>query len=99
MSLYRELMLKPPVMKVKENAKEVIFTTVSCMSDSIHYLNFKKNEAGEFKVSGRQFSLSNWQMKGDYVTDLCWAADDGDWAKVIEIINSGTELVQSVRCR
>jgi hypothetical protein len=99
MSLYQELLQNPPAIKIKDNAKEVVFTTISCMCDNIHYLNFKKNEAGEFKVSGRKFALSNWQMKDDYLTDLGWAADDEDWDEVIRIINSGTELVQSAKCR
>jgi hypothetical protein len=99
MSLYQELLQNPPVIKVKDNSKEVVFTTISCMCDNIHYLNFKKNEAGEFKVSSGKFALSNWQMPGDYKTDLCWAADNDDWTEVIRIINSGTELVQSAKYR
>lgn len=99
MSLYRELKLNPPKIEIKMDAREVVFTTVSCMCDNIHYLDFKKTEAGEFRVSGRQFSLSNWQMEGDYLTDLCWAADAGDWVEVIRIINSGTRVVQSSKSR
>ncbi|MBT5491126.1 hypothetical protein HOK00_02145 [bacterium] len=99
MSKYRELKFKPPVLNVNENAREVIITTVSCMCDNIHTIKLKKSENGDFSVSGGRSSLSNWQMKGDYITDLKWAADDQNWSEVFRIINSGTEVVASVRSR
>ena len=86
--LYRELLNNPPRIIIKKDAKEVVFTTVSVMCDNINYLVFKKKD-DEFSLSGRGHALSNWKMKGDYITDLHWAADEQDWNKVIKIINSG----------
>jgi hypothetical protein len=49
MSQYKNLRLNPPKLTVKENAKEVIFKTISAMCDNVGYLRFKKNNDGEFK--------------------------------------------------
>ena len=84
--------------KIKKDAKEVIFETVSCMCDNKHTIQFKKDNNGEFKVSGGRFSLSNWQMKYD-IYSLMWAADEENWSQVINMINSGTENVYNVRSR
>ena len=99
MSLYRELRLNPPTIEVKENPREVHFYLVSCMCDNKYKMTFKRKPDGDFSVSAGMFALSNFQMKGDYSTDLRWAADDGDWAQVVSIINSGTSVVESVRYR
>ena len=96
--LYRELRINPPHIIIKKDAKEVVFTTVSVMCDNINYLVFKKND-DEFSISGRGHALSNWQMKGDYITDLHWAADEQDWDEVIKIINSGTSVVKEAKSR
>jgi hypothetical protein len=98
-SKYGELLQNPPKIKVKKDAKEVVFTTISCMCDNLHRITFKKNENGEFSVSGGGSALSNWQMQGDYRTDLVWGADDQDWDSVVRVINSGTSKVESVRSR
>jgi len=42
--------------------------------------------------------LSNWQMKHP-IHDIEWEADDNNWEGVIEMINSGTELIESVKSR
>ena len=57
MSKYRELRLNAPKLTIKEGAKEVIFKTVSCMCDNVHYLRFKKNSDGEFKLDGMGYAV------------------------------------------
>lgn len=98
MSKYRELLSRPPKLTIKEGAREVIFKTVSCMCDNVHYITFRKNDNGDFRMSGGVFSLSNWQMKHP-IHDIEWEADDNNWEGVIEMINSGTELIESVKSR
>jgi len=100
MSEYQTLRNNPPTLKVKEDAREVIFYTTSCMCDNKHSISFKREaNSDRFSVSGGRFSLSNWQMKGDYKTDLLWAADAFDWAGVARIINDSVEAISSVRSR
>lgn len=98
MSKYQELLQNPPRIKVTPNAREVIFKTVSCMCDNVHYLKFKKNSEGDFKMTGNGFSLSNWQMK--YAPhDIEWTADEGKWNQVGRMINTGTSKIESVKSR
>ncbi len=99
MSKYRTILNNPPKLGIKENAREVVITTISCMCDNVHLLTFRKNKDGDFRVTGGRFALSNWQMKGDYRTDLEWAADDQNWNEVHRIINSGTSVAESARSR
>lgn len=99
MSIYKELKNKPAKIEIIENPKEVIFTLISCMCDNKYYLNVKKNNEGDFKANLRGNCFSNLQIPGDGKIDLEWAADEGNWEKVVSIINSGTELVQSMRSR
>jgi len=98
MSKYRELRLNPPKLTIKAGAREVIFKTISCMCDNVHYLTFKKNDEGDFKVSGNGFALSNWQMK-HAKHEVEWEADENEWGGVIAMINSGTEVIESVISR
>lgn len=98
MSKYRELLSSPPKLTIKKGAREVIFKTVSCMCDNVHYITFRKNDNGDFRMSGGGFSLSNWQMKHP-IHDIEWEADENNWEGVIEMINSGTELIESVKSR
>jgi len=98
MSKYMDLKSNAPKIEIKDGAREVVFTTVSAMCDNQSILHFKKDANGEFTVSGRGNSLSNWQMKYDSI-DLTWSADEENWDKVISMINSGTEIVSSVRVR
>ena len=98
MSKYMELNQNPPKITVKKGAKEVLFTTISCMCDNKHTIQFKKNSEGEFTVNGRGNSMSNWDMKYDTM-DLTWAADEENWSEVIKMINSGTEKISEVRAR
>jgi hypothetical protein len=98
MSEYRTLKSNPPKLKIKKGVREVIFTTVSSMCDNKDILRFKKSENGDFTLSTGGFALSNWQMKHDRY-ELLWAADEGDWQKVINMINTGTSVVSNFRAR
>jgi ribose 1,5-bisphosphokinase PhnN len=98
MSKYLELRNNPPKLTVKEGAREVIFKTISTMCDNVGHLKFKKNEEGDFKMSGNGFSLSNWQFKHQ-VYEIEWEADENMWGGVIAMINSGTAVIESVSSR
>jgi len=98
MSVYQQLIQNPPEIKVKKNSREVIFKTVSCMCDNVHYIKFKKNTEGDFKMSGGGFSLSNWQMNHP-PHDIEWTADEGMWKQVVRMINTGTSKIESVKSR
>ena len=98
MSKYQELLQNPPRLTVKKEAREVIIKTVSCMCDNVHYLKFKKNPEGDFKMSGGGFALSNWQMKHK-PHDIEWIADEGKWNQVFRMINTGTEKIESLKSR
>lgn len=98
MSKYQELRQNPPKLTIKKEAKEVIFKTVSCMCDNIHYLRFKKNDNGEFKIDGMGYAVSNWQMKHPK-HEIEWEADENMWGGVIAMINSGTSVIESVKSR
>jgi hypothetical protein len=98
MSKYRELRLNAPKLTIKEGAREVIFKTVSCMCDNVHYLRFRKNDNGEFKLDGMGSAVSNWQMKHPK-HEIEWEADENMWGGVIAMINSGTEAIESVISR
>lgn len=105
MSKYDELRKNPPsvVKDIKKNAKEVIFYVVSCMCDNKYTLRFRKNEDGEFKMSGMGFSLSNFQFGhrtgGIKPFEIEWQADEGNWLRVQTMINSGTVLIEKVISR
>lgn len=98
MSKYVEIRRKPPILTVKANAREIIFTTISVMCDNIHYLTLKKDSNGDFKMSGGGFSLSNWQIKHP-IHDIEWKADEEKWSDVIDMINTGTEVISEVKSR
>ena len=97
-SIYNYFRYNAPVLKIKENAKEVIFTTYSVMCDNKAYIRLKKNEDGEFQMSGMGNSLSNWQMEFK-AHEIEWAADEQDWTEVIKMINTGTAVIGSVQSR
>ena len=103
MSKYQELRQSPPKLDIKQGADEVIFTTISCMCDNKHSIRFRKNNDGNFKMSGMGFSLSNWQFGfregGIDPYQIEWEADEGNWSEVIRMINSGTELIKKVVSR
>jgi hypothetical protein len=98
MSKYRELRQNTPKLTIKEEAKEVIFKTISCMCDNVGHLRFKKNDNGEFRLDGMGFSISNWQMKHPK-HEIEWEADENEWGGIIAMINSGTSVIESVTSR
>ena len=95
---YSQLVNNPPKLTIKEGAKEVVFKTISCMCDNVHYLRFKKNDNGEFNLDGMGYAVSNWRMKHEKF-EVEWKADENHWDSVISMINSGTEVVESVVSR
>ena len=101
MSKYQELLHNPPTFTElydSENLREVIFETISCMCDNKHFIKFKKNSDGEFKMNGNGHSLSNWSM--DYPPhDIEWEADDQNWGAVVNMINTGTSKISTIKCR
>jgi hypothetical protein len=98
MNKYKELRMNPPKLVITPGAREVIFKTISCMCDNVHYLTFKKNNDGDFKMSGNGFALSNFSMKHP-IHDIEWEADENEWGGVIAMINSGTSVVEEVKSR
>ena len=98
MSKYQSLRQNPPKLSVKENAREIVITTVSCMCDNIHYLTLKKNSEGDFRLHTHGYAFSNWQMEHPE-HDIEWAADEGDWNHVFEMINTGTALISEIKSR
>ena len=103
MSKFRELNQNPPKLTIKKGAKEEIFTTISVMCDNKHTIRLRKNDDGEFKMSGMGYSLSNWQFGykegGIKPYQIEWEADEGNWKEVERMINSGTERIASVISR
>jgi hypothetical protein len=100
MSKYDELRKNPPsvVKDIKKDAKEVIFYVVSCMCDNKYTLRLKKNDEGEFKMSGMGFALSNFQFKHKPF-EIEWEADGNEWDRVATMINSGTSVIEKVISR
>jgi hypothetical protein len=49
-------------------------------------------------MSGRGHSLSNFGFKPP-VYEIEWAADEGDWSKVIHSINSGYQRIDKIVSR
>jgi len=75
MSKYQELRRNAPKLTIKDGAKEVIFKTISCMCDNVHYFRFKKNNDGEFKLDCMGYSYGNFSIKAEKYM-LEWNADD-----------------------
>ena len=98
MSRYSELINNPPELIVKKGAREVVITLVSCMCDNKYKWTIKKNEEGDFKINTHGQSFSNFQTKFDK-DEIEWEADDHNWNKVFQMINSGTEKIEKVRSR
>ena len=96
---YLNLRQNSPELKVCDNPREVIIYIVSCMCDNENVITMKKNSDGDFKMNGGRFSLSNYQMRDNYKIEAEWAADDNDWEKVFQIVNSGTSVIEKVMSR
>ena len=101
MSKYKDLLLSKPKLKIKEKANDVIFTLVSCMCDNVSYIRFYKKDT-EFNLSHYNsnvgLAFSNLQCKFEK-HDILWEAEDNNWEKVIEMINSGTSVIAKVKSR
>ena len=98
MSKYLNLKQNNPNLRITKNPREVIFTTISCMCDNVHTLRLKKNNEGDFKLSGMGHAFSNWQIKHSK-SDIEWMADANKWNEVIRMINTGTSIIENVKSR
>ena len=83
---------------VVKNAREIQIHTVAGMCDNKHILTLKKNAEGDFKLHRNGQAYSNFGIKYDQY-ELEWAADEGDFVKVFEMINSGFQVVEKVKSR
>ena len=63
MSRYRELLINPPKLEVKKDAREVVINLVSCMCDNRYKWTIKKNSEGDYKINTHGFDFSNFQTK------------------------------------
>ncbi len=84
--------------EIKKNPRELMIHVVASMCDNKYILSLKKNSDEEFKMSGRGYSLSNFGFKSP-VYEIEWAADEGDWSKVIHGINSGYQRIDKIVSR
>lgn len=98
MTKYKNLLINKPLLTVKENAREVVINLVSCMCDNTHTWTIKKNKDGDFKISTHGFAFNNFQTKASK-DEIEWEADNGNWERVFNMINSGTSQIESVRSR
>ena len=92
------LQMRKNLKEIKKNSRELKIHTVASMCNNKHILSLKKNSDGEFKMSGNGYSLSNFGF-GSPVYEIEWAADEGDWSKVIHIINSGYQRIDKIVSR
>ena len=90
--------MKKNLKEIKKNPRELMIHIVSSMCDNKYILSLKKNSNGEFRMSGGRFALSNFGFKSP-VYEIEWAADEGDWSKVIHIINSGYQRIDKIVSR
>tara|TARA_R100000700_G_scaffold39868_1_gene53726 strand:+ start:2954 stop:3271 length:318 start_codon:yes stop_codon:yes gene_type:complete len=102
-STYQELKSNPPKFnlpneKEQNKIRAVVLDLCSVMCDNRYRFTFKKNQFSEFTLFTHGFSFSNFQIKA-YADDLEWLADEGDWEKIIELINEGTQLVEKIKYR
>lgn len=98
MSKYKELYKSPPTLNVVENPKEIVMHTVSVMCDNKRLLTLKKNDNNEFKLYTHGQHSSNFAFE-EPVYEIEWAADEGNWNRVFDIVNSGYQKIEKVRSR
>jgi hypothetical protein len=98
MSKYNELLKNAPKLTVKKGAREVVINLISCMCDNKYTWTIKKNNEGDFKISTHGYSFNNFQTKYER-NEIEWTADESNWKKVFDMINSGTSKIESVRSR
>ena len=84
--------------QIVQNPREVIFHTVASMCDNKYKFRFKKNAEGDFNLTCNGFAYSNFGIKNNKY-ELEWAADEGDFFNVIQMINSGYQVVEKVASR
>jgi len=84
--------------QIVQNPKEVIFHTVASMCDNKYLFKFKKDDNGEFQLSCNGFAYSNFGIPNNKY-ELEWAADDDRFFNVIQMINSGYQVVEKVVSR
>tara|TARA_Y100000748_G_scaffold298006_1_gene292733 strand:- start:229 stop:540 length:312 start_codon:yes stop_codon:yes gene_type:complete len=92
------LQMRKNLKEIKKNPRELMIHIVASMCDNKYILSLKKNSDGEFKMSGRGYSLSNFGFKSP-VYEIEWAADEGNWSEVIDIINSGYQRIHKIKSR
>jgi hypothetical protein len=98
MSKYQELLENPPKLKIEGKPKEIKIDLVSCMCDNRYRWTIKQNEDGDYRINTHGFAYSNWQIK-DRKDDIEWIADEGNWRKVFNMINSGTSKIEAIKYR
>jgi hypothetical protein len=98
MSRYRELLTNPPVLEVYGKPREMKIDLVSAMCDNRYRWTIKENEDGDYKIFTHGFAYSNFQIKYRK-DDIEWTADAGEWDEVFEMINTGTEKIESIKYR
>jgi len=98
MSKYRELRTNPPKYKIEGKPREIKIDLVSCTCDNRYRWTIKKNEEGDYKIFTHGFAYSNWQIKHPK-DDIEWVADEGNWNRMIEMINEGTSQIESIKYR
>lgn len=98
MSLYQELTMNPPAIEefIPSNPREVLFKVINPMGKVMH-ISFKKVD-GDFEINTHGDAYSNFQIP-ESKKDLAWDADDGLWENVVNTINQGVVVIQSVRTR
>ena len=98
MSKYQELLENPPKLKIEGKPKEIKIDLVSCMCDNRYRWTIKKNEDGDYKINTHGFAYSNWQIQ-HLKDDIEWVADEGNWERVIQMINTGTSKIENIKYR
>ncbi len=96
-SNYTSLRENTPVLRIKDKAREVIFTTISPVGYVTH-LRFKKGHRTDFKVDGMGHDIKTWGMMNESF-ELEWLADEEDWENVIIMINKGSKVIEKVHSR
>jgi hypothetical protein len=98
MSLYQELTMNPPAIEefIPSNPREVLFKLINPMGH-VKHISFKKVD-GDFEINTHGDAYSNFQIPHTK-TDLEWDADENLWENVVNAINEGVVVIQSVRTR
>ena len=97
MSLYLKLRQNPPKLEVPTNTTKIMIHLVSVMCDNKYLMKLEKFTTG-WKLNTLSQAFTNFQMKC-YQYEIEWAADEKNWNKVFELLNSGTSVVEKITCR